>query len=215
MKKALILAMALLMTFGAVRAEELSPARNYPYGIGAYVMAKAGVNAKNTPNGVQNGVLFNGIPDFGLTSYIPLAENGKLGISADLGYTTYAYDLKPTGNEDNRWSTYLHYLTIGPSLNISGFIVGFNFGLPLSGKITYNNSTTKDFDIESDDMAMVVELRLGGVIPVYSNANGRLTLNIEGGYALTGVAKNYQYGDKYNPQPAKVSLGMGYLFNLK
>lgn len=195
-------------------ASTVSQARDFfPMGIGPFVSAKGGVNSNDPPNGIKNGFVFNGIPDFGATFFMPFEKYSTFALLVDLGYTTYAYEQKYDADESIKWTEKYHYVTLGPSLYMSGFVAGFNFGLPMSGETDIANASG---DIPSDKLSMVIELRLGGMFTLLDSPTGRLNLNVNLGYAFSGIYQSGKYGfvDDFNPIPASVSLGFNYLFNL-
>ncbi|MFP4528264.1 MAG: hypothetical protein ACLFQX_06915, partial [Candidatus Kapaibacterium sp.] len=100
-------------------------------------------------------------------------------------------------------------LTFAPYFYISGFVVGVNFGLPMGGE-------SVEQDIDASDLAALVEFKLGGVIPLMENPNGRLNLMLRAGYALTGLYAEdiTSQADSYNPHPASIELGLSYIFNI-
>ncbi|MGA2297807.1 MAG: hypothetical protein ABSG15_09705 [FCB group bacterium] len=207
MKNIFIYILVLFISANYVLAQH---SENFPFGVGPFVTLKGGVNAASVPSGIKNDFTINGLPDFGATGYIPLTEKSHLGLAVDLAYSSYFYDNKHTNASDN-WTSQASYITLGPNLYVSGFIIGLNFGLPLSIKAKlppyYYN-----FDNKTSDLAFMVEVRLGGMIPLYYNEFGRLTLIIQGGYFLTGQMTNLT---NYNPHPASGSIGIGYIFNLQ
>ncbi|MFP4528133.1 MAG: hypothetical protein ACLFQX_06260, partial [Candidatus Kapaibacterium sp.] len=131
MKKALIIAF-LIGIFSANAFSQTMP--NYPFGVGAYVAASGGVNAADVPQGIKNGFMISPMPNIGAQAYIPLSETAKSGLLAEISYSTYAFELKFSGNEDVAWDNSFNYLTFAPYFHISGFVVGVNFGLPMGGE---------------------------------------------------------------------------------
>jgi hypothetical protein len=185
---------------------------NFPMGVGPFVTLKGGVNAASVPNGIKNDFAFNPIPDFGVTGYFPLTDKSQFGIAADLAYSTYAFGTKLTNDVANKTAYHVSYLSLAPNLYVSGFIIGFNFGLPLGGKEKKTNSIN-EVDINSDDLAFLVEIHIGGMIPLFYNETGRLNLVLQAGYALTGMYTD-PYNSTFNVHPASASVGIGYIFNI-
>ncbi|MFA6570646.1 MAG: hypothetical protein WCT77_05355 [Bacteroidota bacterium] len=183
---------------------------NFPMGVGPFISLKGGVNAASVPNGVKNDFAFNPLPDFGVTGYFPLTDKSQFGIAADLAYSTYAFGTKLTNDVTNKTAYRVSYLSLAPNLYVSGFIIGFNFGLPLNGKAK-NTNYISETDIKTDDLAFLVEIHIGGMIPLFYNETGRLNLILQGGYALTGL---YNDNRDFNPHPASASVGIGYIFNI-
>lgn len=209
MKKLLI-----ILLFGMIVINYLpmnAKSENFPYSIGPFITLKCGVNAADVPTGIMNGFSINGLPDFGITGYIPLGDKSQFGLAADLAYSSYSFENKFTNNDANPWTTRVSYFTLAPNMYIYGFTVGLNFGIPLSGTTIYTNSES---EINTDLLSMFAEFRIGGMIPLYYDETGRINLIIQLGYFLTGQLKD-NYSNSYNYHPASGAIGVSYLFNLK
>ncbi|MCL5991939.1 MAG: hypothetical protein M1419_07545 [Bacteroidetes bacterium] len=182
---------------------------NFPYSIGPFITLKGGVNAADVPQGIKNGFTINGLPDFGASGYIPFGEKSQFGLAVDLAYSTYAYDMK-VNNSGNLKTSSINYFTLGTNIFIYGFTTGLNFGIPISGNIEYPyTEKTKT----TDDMNLMVEFKIGGMIPLYYDETGRVNLIIQFGYFLTEQL-NEDYTGSYNHHPASGAIGVSYLFNL-
>jgi hypothetical protein len=208
MKKYASTAIILVIILLSAYSNSISKEPGLP-GVGAFLSLKGGVNAAEVPNGIKNGFVFNGIPDFGLTGYLPFSKTSTVGISLDLAYNTYAYKFKYPAYEE---TIKVSYFGIGPSLNASGFLLGLNIGIPLSASLEGDFSGSPD----TENYATFVEIRIGGMIPVYEDKTGILNINLMGGYFLTGQENTDKTNtdDKYNPHPASISFGISYLFNI-
>lgn len=148
---------------------------------------------------------------------------------------------------------YAHFC-VAPSLYFSGFTIGVGFNLPMSVKWTDENGnemvpngvsgawlpempagsvgdnwpTGYDF---TQDMQMTMDIRIGGVIPVWETDMGALNVEVLGKYNFTGLWADgkYPYGTEVNAygvgvrsnkevqnvSPASFSVGISYLFDLK
>jgi len=190
-------------------------AQNFPMSLGAYISYSAGVNANSTPRGIKNDIGFNNLPDFGVSFYYPLVKDTKLGAQLDLGYATHSYVQKFNCNLCPNQNFYINYFQINPSLNISGFLVGVNFDIPLAGK-------KEDADISKSILNTLIAINLGYEILLYANETGRIVLFFEGNYSFTGSIKDFQHNDpmgsgaadSYSPRPASLGLGFKYMFNI-
>lgn len=199
-----------------ISANTMFAQENFPMSAGLFVSIKGGVNAADVPKGVKNGFAFNSMPDIGANFYLPLAEKNRIGLTLDLAYTSYFFQMKYTGDEDNPWVTQSNYFTLSPALDLYGFIIGFNFGLPLS------ISSDKDFvdkNLDKDNLNFATEIKLGGLIPVFYNETGRLNIIIMAGYFLTGQYDKTDnipgLRDGFNTHPASLSFGLNYMFNVE
>jgi hypothetical protein len=218
--KNLVLFSLIIILLSTIGSAQTDKSNNYPFSIGPFLTMKGGVNASEVPKGIKNGFHLNGIPDFGATLYIPFTDQAKFGMTADLAYSTYTYELEMTENSNDKWSNEFSYFTINPNLHIYGFMFGFALGIPLSTN-TDNSNYSKYF--KTSDLSTIFEVRIGGMIPVFANETGRLNILINGGYFLNGLYKQENINDflrnmnvygSYNAHPAWLSFGLNYLFNL-
>lgn len=208
MKKVLsVLPLLLLLAVGAVYAQQ-----NYPISLGPYLTLKGGVNAASIPEGSKTGVAMSGLPDFGATVYVPLGRNNHIGFLADLGYNTYAYGERVViGDvESDLYKHQVSYVALSPAIYLSSFMVGFSFGIPVATSTVFDGKSVSG---ETDGIAALVEIQLGGMIPVMENKDGRLNILVRAGYMLTGMVSDNS--SEYNPKAATLGLGLNYLFNLK
>lgn len=194
----------------AIAQKDVSQSEAYPFGIGPFFLFKGGVNASDVPEGIKNGFNFNGIPDIGAAFYIPFTKENNLALEVDLAYSRYTYELKKTGDEDNPWSNEFGFITLGPSLHLYGFLLGFEFGMPI-----HAGSDEDAFDYSVNDIGFSAVVRIGAMIPVYADEFGRLNIDIRGAYFLTGLFSDVpESWDDYNPHPASLAIGMSYIFNI-
>jgi hypothetical protein len=208
--------LAILALFPALTLSQNKADMNYPFGIGAFAAANGGVNAADVPQGIKNGFMINSMPNIGAQMYVPFAKTGRTGLLAELAYSSYIFELKKALNESVDWENQFNYISIAPYLYVHGFMTGFNFGIPVSGRIANN-------DVDSGDMGLAVEFKMGVVIPVYEDKTGRANLVLRAGYFLTGVySENRTHlpcpvatnGTEFNLHPASGSIGFSYIFNL-
>ncbi|MES2767364.1 MAG: outer membrane beta-barrel protein [Bacteroidota bacterium] len=217
----------------------------YSIFIGPYIAGKGSI-----PIAVAESRLmapgFN--PDFGVTALFPFGKGSSMGVGVDLGYTGYTYTTKPLISNDttdaiNTIKEKYNYITFAPYLNLGGFTLGLNFGFPSSATFTDDNDSTvsmvrdtntifpKEIDA-TQYLKTLMEVRVGGMIPVFSNDMGRLNINLQAGYVFSGLYtdhKNYvgayegtsldpnnnkKPKEELNPTPVTLSLGLSYLFNL-
>lgn len=179
--------------------------------IGPFITGKGGVNTIDPTQGIKNGFAVVPLPDFGVSTLIPFNPNGQTGILIDLAYSSYAYQLKIYNNEDVNWVERFSFFNIGPSFYFSGFTVGLNLGFPMGGTIGESKVSPKK-DIKSEDMAMLLELKLGALLELLNTPAGSFNFIIQGGYSLSGLYKSETI--RFNPQPAQLSLGLNFLFNV-
>lgn len=197
--------------------------------LGPYVLLKGGTNVASIPDGLSTSANFNGIPDFGLTAKWMFDKYSNLGGVLDFGYSTYSFRIGPANApEATDASTIIFkpsYITITPSIYLSGFTLGFAFGFPAAYSVmsaTGDDKTGQFLADVKDINGPLIELRVGGMIPVLKSEIGILSILVQGGYMLTGMI-NTTYWDKYsstfkdeanNPKIISLGVGVNYLFNL-
>lgn len=109
------------------------------------------------------------------------------------------------------WQDYrVGYFTINPSFSFSGVNMGFVFGFPVGGGITNYGGASFDFD-ESDDIPVMIDARLEGVIPIYDDEVGWLSLVFGGGYSLNELI-DYPEGTELFGDWNHVSGHIGFRF---
>jgi hypothetical protein len=144
----------------------------------------------------------------GVAADFPLGST--TGILVKLGYYTLAFhdenknlDLAIANSNDVVLPSKLttegsfSYLAVSPMFRVGNFIIGFQFGLPVSSKITNSIATPSAFQIDprfredispaSSERNILVEGRIGGDFPIYENAEGGLHLEFSGGYTFTQI----------------------------
>lgn len=95
-------------------------------GIGPFFTFKPGINVGNVQEGRKNAIAFSGIPDFGVTSKVILSENADLGLTFDLAYSSYAYQIKNADDNSIKYTLKYGYITLNPNLYFSKLILGLN-----------------------------------------------------------------------------------------
>lgn len=196
--------------------------------IGPSMSLKAGVNAVNTPNGRQNGISFNSLPDFGIQGFMPLGETNSLGILFDIGLSSYYYKIKAYGYlvegavSDVSYQHNYSYMTMSASLFFKGFLFGFTYGMPMAAEYGAK--------IDIGKISPMAEFTTGAILPVFADETGILNLHFRASYMLTGIFNNFAEGDPLkdivkvpppdrltndaNPRAASVAVGFSYLFNI-
>jgi hypothetical protein len=210
MKRRLIIILTILLSFVYGNFAHA----NWPVSVGPYLGLKGGVNASGVPQGIKNGFTINSTPEIGISGYYPFVKDAFFGAGLDLSYLTNGFIIEKLSNwgwpSATKITYQYNYFAFSPYLYASGFILGFDIGLPLGGTLTNNDN---DQDVESDDMTFLFNARIGGIITVYSNDFGRFNIYIVGSYALNGTEKDNYSGD-YNFHPGQIWLGLNYMFNL-
>ena len=115
--------------------------------------------------------------------------------------------------DDNTIITYSNYITLGPSINFGGFMVGANIGIPVGASMSNVSGSIKASASSTEGMAIITELRIGGMIPVMRNELGRLNFVVIGGYMINGMDNGYS--SSYNPKAASLMMGFNFLLNFQ
>lgn len=189
---------------------------NYPISIGPYIGLKGGVNASDVPWLNYNGFAFSELPEMGVSTYIPFTKDVFFGGGLNFSYSTYGFLMRyNSGNNEVNTTHQYNYFSISPYLYAKGFILGMNIGIPLGGTHDDKFGTR---ELKSDDLAVLADLKIGGIITVFDNEIGRFNILIEGSYAFPGLLnENYldDDGNEYNYHPAQLWFGINYMFNLQ
>jgi len=201
--KKIFLCLALMLI---VSGKSMLVAGNYPFSVGLSLAGKMGVNAAEVPEGTQNALGF-AVPDVGLLGYLPMSEDSKTGLFVELGYINTPFGLKGYKENITRHINQ-KFFAISPYILMSGLTIGLDFAFALSGTVRVKDVTT-DFTPWNNDLN--VNLRVGGMIPLHTSSIGSLNFIINGTYALTGA----DYSGNYTYNPATLSIGLNYLFNLE
>lgn len=80
------------------------------------------------------------------------------------------------------------------------------------GGLIGESKNSKEIEINSSDMGMLLEIKLGALLELLNTPAGSLNFTIQGGYVLSGLYKSETV--RFNPQPAQLSLGLNFLFNV-
>lgn len=185
---------------------------NDPMGAGLYLGYKFGVNAAKVPSGIENGMGLANMIDIGAEAYIPFDPTSRMGLLFQLAYANYPYEISATEGGDPMQYNFTN-IDIGAQFYISGFTIGIIAGFPSGGTL---NLGDQSFDINSDGLATLVSLALGGHFNVYKNDLGRMVLKIQATYGITGqLASDYNADNKsFNYHPASLMFGIGWIFDL-
>jgi hypothetical protein len=179
---------------------------------------------------------FWGVPNYGVAIIAPFGTDTKLGLRVDLGVNSIGSKMRPYesyGGETNwngNFDEHYRHFTIAPMLNLAGFVIGAGFNFPMAGTMTAKDDS--EYLVERNTMATSIDVRVGGVIPVWHSDMGDLNVEIMARYFVAGLYNEGKYtvgspvernGDPSpnattaateNFVPAGLSLGVSYLFDL-
>lgn len=209
MKKLLLFSLILLFTANILFAREYRTI-NHSMGIGPLVAYRLGVNTVEPPNGFKNGVGTAAMPDLGLSFYMPLNPDDKMGLIIDAYYANYAY-LTKFNNTSVDWTDRFTYISVEPKFYISGFTIGLGIGFPSSAERVYSD---RSLEINSSTLATVFDLKIGGHFTMNESELGRLCLFVTGSYQINGQYSDDANLGSLNPHPASLQVGLSYIFNM-
>jgi hypothetical protein len=196
-----IILLAVVISFSANAQTEQSTEiikKNF-IGVGAYLMTKSAVSIR-VEDGYKNKPVYLPLGEIGISSYYLFQE--KYGVVLNLGLSSSGFAVYPYGaNNADESATTITYsrFVINPLIYLRGLVVG----------ITYPLSVSRDIDGYTYPKAVypeksVLELNIGGMIPIYEDDNHLVNINILGSYPIDEI--------QYKGQPMSLSLGMSYYF---
>jgi len=188
--------------------------------IGANVSYKFSANGVNPIIGTQTDFSFIKIPDVSISSFFPISRKNKLATILDFGIQSYNYSLKDI-NTQEKYSHNFTYINFSPNIYIEGFLIGFNFGIPVSA--SWNSE-----DVNVDKLNTLVEFKVGGVYELYRTRKGRFMANFKLAFMLNDIFINYkkddpllniiQNDDDYirtnSSSPRTISISVGFTYYL-
>lgn len=183
--------------------------------VGPTMVFKGGVNAGNIPEGQKTGTNISVVPDFSATGLVRFAKESDMGATFDIGYSTYTYRMRPeseaASNDNNTFVHSISAVTITPGLYFAGFQLGAAFVFPSSYSVESLSGLTVPGTTTNGMNSPAVEIRVGGLIPLWKHEDGVLNAVLHGGYMVTGQNSN---GGTYNPTPASFGIGLNYFFTV-
>ncbi len=143
-------------------------------------------------------------PDLGFSLYLPFGNESSVGFLLNAGYSQTSYSTHPSDNktDTNTIKETYEFITVQPTLNLGGFLLGVKIGLPKSAKAenmidqnqaiiqskdergTYYTTTSKDLINTQFDVV------LGGSFTLANFDSGKLKLNLQASYALVPLYKD-------------------------
>lgn len=115
------------------------------------------------------------------TSY-PLTEVITAGL--EIGFESRGTQLHVHNNSDLYLNNRLLYFSLYPNFSFSAFNIGFNFGFPLSASQSEANGTSRSLT-DTEDLPVLLEPRIGVVVPLVDVKEGWLSLVLGGGFAFS------------------------------
>lgn len=148
-------------------------------------------------------------PDAGFSLYLPFWKDSFMGVLLNAGYSETSFTTKPllNDNDTNTVKETYSFITVQPTLNLGGFLLGVKIGIPQSAKaenlmdqnqaIIANNYDEKTNRVESfsttrkELINTQFDVLIGGSFTLGNFDSGKLKLNLQASYALVPLYKNY------------------------
>lgn len=185
MRRALAAGTIALAAAGTLRAQSTPLPATSLLTIGPAASVGASMSI-NPPDGLKVAPSF--AYGFGAEMIYPLTST--IGGTFGLGYQNRAIRLRSLVSADVYQSTRVGYFSITPGVHFSSFWIGMNFGLPLAGSLTTQSgpgvpSSTETMDDDAfERVEVMIEPRIGALIPVYEGNAGWMAISFSGGFSL-------------------------------
>lgn len=186
--------------------------------LGPTLLFKGGVNAGNIPEGQKTAMNINSMPDISANVLWLFNKGANLGIIGDIAYSSVSFRMRPesesVANDNNTSIINPTYLTISPGLYLSSFTLGLGISLPMGMNVSTVSGT--ELSTSTDNLqSPLLDVRIGGMVPVFEHETGRLSVLVHFAYAISGLNKSITgVDDTYNPKVMSGGLGLAYHFNL-
>jgi hypothetical protein len=188
---------------------------------GAGILYKGGLNGGTVRDGRKTDLNFNSMVDISAIGLLRFSKASDMGVMLELGNGNYSFMMRPenedVANDANTGVYTVTNFTVTPSLYLGGFTLGAAFGF--GGEQTVENvdgssvdalRSFSDFGQAAVTVASpTIELRIGGLIPLWKHDDGVLNLALSAGYMLPGL---YDDGGDNNAKPVSAGIGINYLF---
>jgi hypothetical protein len=179
---------------------------NHNLQIGAYLMTPK--ISHNINHLAQQFVLFYGIVDFGISGFYPLNQNKDVAALLEFGYANYAFAVNDS--DVLQFNT----INISPQIYLKGFTVGFDFGFFFPPNLLNVSSSQYDYDNRLK-YPYLLNLKLGGKIPVYKTDSGTLNILLKGTTSLSYIGGDSFFFRADKIQILSFSAGINYMFNVR
>jgi len=181
----------------------------YPLQIGTYITGKGCVNTVEPPQGIKNDFQLSKLPDFGLKFSYQFQPTSSTKVFADISYLSVYFKQKLYNNPNINWVSELHYLNFGLGFEFSSIFLSLNLGIPTSGIL---GTQFGNVELKMEEISTMLQIRFGGVIPIFYNSIGSLNFLIFGDYFLVGA---FTQDSNFNPRVASLSIGLNYMLNVR
>ena len=198
-------------------ADTMPKPKNW-FTVGPFFTAGADVFSGQVPKGSKTDAQFAFTGGaFGAFNFSP-----KFAIALGVGYEQRGLYFRDE-QSDTLWqsTSKINYFSIQPSLKFQAFMVGVSIGMPLSiSQVNTQGPASFPALVQKTDgdLKTLIDVRMGGMIPIMQNEKSDLNFFVQGSYSLTSALKegvdpnNNNAAVKY-PLPT-LQLGFCYTFEL-
>lgn len=137
-----------------------------------------------------------------------------IGLQINAGFDSRSVG-KKVGEELDARNYRFNYFFIEPGVSISAFRVSLNVGLPLSGSEPGETPDSESLQVQSTQMEMLLEPRVGATLVLMDDQMAWLGLTVDAGVHLNQLYKNADAlvpGDIPATRPFTAHIGLTYQF---
>jgi hypothetical protein len=166
---------------------------------------------------------FNFAYRWGLDVSYPLTStiSATMELGADSRATTLYWYQDKTVWESRR----VDYFSITPGFRFSAFFLGMNFGIPVKGVRSWQNTSDApgrkiEMDVDTENLLTMIEPRLGVVVPVLDEEIGWLGITFTSGYNLSNISDKEDFlpgpprKEALGSQTVSLHLGLTWQFGI-
>ncbi len=179
---------ALFVTLGLsiVHAQDTASS---PFGakrltIGPEFLGGGSVYAGDVPNGLKTDARFSF--NAGILGYLNMTPSFAFALG--IVYDSRGMNFHNQNDATQLENTTLNYLSFQPGIKFKDFTLGLGIGIPMSASIDRQiTGFSATPDIATTLLSTLLELRIGGTVPIMEGESGDLRFIINGSYPLSKV----------------------------
>lgn len=207
------------------QAQVMEPVPYKHLELGPFFTAGASIFQGDVPDGTKTDIHF-AYTGGALVGY---SFHPHWGAMLGIGYESRGMKFYQQDNKDFTQNITLNYITIQPSVRFKQFLLGVSIGMPSGGTeeiqgTLASGSTglilTGTSDVNKDNLATLIDIRIGALIPIVESNNGNLDFMIQACYSVSDafnaghlrtVGQTTTATIDKSPLPS-LQLGITYLF---
>lgn len=187
--------------------------------VGAGATIGASVFNGTVPDGSKTDIHFPAylVQAMGIYSFHPY-----WGVALGIGYESRGMYFKEQNKTEPNVDVSLNYISFQPSIKFKQFLLGATIGLPTGATSTYNPGSGLASQTRStgkDTMNTLIDIRIGGMLPIVENDNGALFFLINASWNVSDAfnqpfftpGQTTSTGVTKSPIPT-IQVGLSYLF---